>query len=233
VSSLRVDALDREMIGVLIASGHKTVTLAPEGGSQRLRELIRKNLTEEQILAACSLLVAEGILNLKLYFMIGLPTETDEDLAELTGLVGRIRERVVAAARDKGRLGTITVAVNPFVPKPFTPFQWCGMEAVPSLERKAKLLRRELGRLANVKLQLESPRDAYRQALLARGNRSLAPLLLRAAEVGSWREAVAGLGLDLDPFVHRQIPLDETLPWDFIASGSRERLLAEYLRAGA
>ena len=120
VSSLRIDRIDPDMLDALLASGHKTISLAPEGGSQRLRDLIRKNLTEEQILDACGMLISRDILNLKLYVIIGLPTETDADLDELIRLVGVIRERVIERARANKRLGEITLSVNPFIPKPFT-----------------------------------------------------------------------------------------------------------------
>lgn len=233
VSSLRIDALDAELIDVLKASGHKTVALAPEGGSQRLRDLIKKEIDEEQILSACDRLIASGILNLKLYFIIGLPTETMADLEEMAGLVKRIRERVVAAAKVEGRLGEIVLSVNPFVPKPFTPFQWCGMEKVKSIEGKIRFLQQAAGRLANVRLHTESPRDAYLQALLSRGDRRLAAMLVKAAELGNWRKAAKESGLDSDRLVYRQIPLDEPLPWDVIESGRRELLVSEYRRAFA
>jgi radical SAM superfamily enzyme YgiQ (UPF0313 family) len=231
VSSLRLDCLDDELIDALRESGHKTVAIAPEGGSQRLRDLIRKNISEEQILAACDRLIGKDILNLKLYFIIGLPTETMADLEELVALVARIRERVIVAARRNKRLGEVVLSINPFVPKPFTPFQWCGMEELKSLEKKAKYLHKALGPLSNVRLQLEGLKDAYLQALLSRGDRRLAPLLARAAEAGGWKRAARGLGLDTDAFVQRTIPLGELLPWDFIDSGAREKLVAEYGRA--
>jgi radical SAM superfamily enzyme YgiQ (UPF0313 family) len=231
VSSLRIDALDEEMIGVLKASGHKTVALAPEGGSQRLRDLIRKEISEEQILAACDRLIGKGILNLKLYFIIGLPTETGADMEEMIGLVKRIRERVIAAARETRRLGSITLSVNPFVPKPFTPFQWCGMEEVKSLERKGKLLRETVGRLSNINIQMESPRDACLQALLSRGDRRLSALLLKTEELGNWKKAAKTLGFAADPLACRTIPLDELLPWDFIEGGDKPRLVKEYCLA--
>ena len=231
VSSFRIDHLDGGMIEALKASGQKTVALAPEGGSQRLRDLVRKGIDEEQILAACDMLISHDILNLKLYFIIGLPTETQEDLEELVALVSRIRERVLAAARANKRLGEIQLSVNPFIPKPFTPFQWCGMEPVKSLEKKWKFLQKALGRVSNVKLQMESPREAYRQALLSRGDRRLARLLVTADRVGSWKEAVREEGLDTDLFVNRDIPLDELLPWDFIDGGDAGRLEREYRRA--
>jgi len=228
VSSLRLDQLDGEMIQVLKASGHKTVALAPEGGSQRLRDLVKKDITEEQILAACDRLIGSDILNLKLYFIIGLPTETMADLEELVALVEKIRARVIAAAKANRRLGEVVLSVNPFIPKPFTPFQWCGMEDLKSMEKKGQFLQKSVGKLSNVRLHMESPREAYLQALLSRGDRRLAALLLKADEMGSWKRAAKELRLDTDAWVYRAIPLDETLPWDFIAGGSRDRLVREY-----
>ena len=230
VSSLRIDAIDEEMIGLLKASGHKTVALAPEGGSQRLRDLIRKGIDEEQILSACDRLISRDMLNLKLYFIIGLPTETMADLEELIGLVARIRERVVAAARSNRRLGEIVLSVNPFVPKPFTPFQWCGMEDAKSLETKGRFLRQATGKMANVRLLMESPKDASLQALLSRGDRRLAPLLVAAHESGNWRRAAKSLGIDTDAYTQRFIRLDEQLPWDFI-DHDKARLVDEHRRA--
>lgn len=231
VSSFRIDHLDGAMIEALKASGQKTVALAPEGGSQRLRDLIRKGINEEQILSAADMLISHDILNLKLYFIIGLPTETMEDLDELVALVGKIRERVVAAARANKRLGDIQLSVNPFIPKPFTPFQWCAMEDIKSIEKKWKFLQKALGRLSNVKLQMESPREAYQQALFSRGDRRLAPLLIAADRLGNWKGALREAEFDSDSFVYRQIPLDELLPWGFIEGGDSDRLAREYRRA--
>ena len=231
VSSLRIDGLDDDLISALKASGHKTVALAPEGGSQRLRDLIKKGIDAEQILSACDRLIKNDILNLKLYFIIGLPTETMTDLEEMVSLIMEVRSRVVEAARAKGRLGEVTLSVNPFVPKPFTPFQWCGMEDVKSLEGKIKFLQQAVGRLSNLRLITESPRDAYLQALLSRGDRRLGALLVRAAELGNWRKGAKEIGLETDQFVYRNIPLEETLPWDVIDSGDRNLLVREYRKA--
>jgi radical SAM superfamily enzyme YgiQ (UPF0313 family) len=228
ISSLRIDALDDDLLDILHAGGHKTVALAPEGGSQRLRDLIRKGINEDQILRACDILIGRDILNLKLYFIIGLPTETLADLEELVALVEKIRERVIAAARKNRRLGSILLSINPFIPKPFTPFQWCGMEPVPSLEKKYTYLRRAVGKLSNVKIQMESLRESYLQALLSRGDRRLAILLVKAREPGGWKRAARELAIDTDLLVSRTIPIDEILPWDIIDSGDRERLVLEY-----
>jgi radical SAM superfamily enzyme YgiQ (UPF0313 family) len=231
VSSLRIDGLNDDLINALRESGHKTVSLAPEGGSQRLRDLIKKDIDEEQILSACDRLIENGILNLKLYFIIGLPGETMADLEEMVSLVAGIRERVVAAAKAKGRLGEVILSVNPFVPKPFTPLQWCAMEDVKSLEGKIRFLQQAVGRLSNLRLISESPRDAYLQALLSRGDRRLGAFLVRAAELGNWRKGAKEIGLDTDRLVYRDIPLGETLPWDVIDSGDRELLLRDYRKA--
>ena len=231
VSSLRIDRIDAEMLDALIASGHKTISLAPEGGSQRMRDVIRKNLTEAQILDACDMLIARDILNLKLYFIIGLPGETDGDLDEMIRLIETIRERVIERGRANKRLGEITVSVNPFIPKPFTPFQWCGMEPLPSLEHKVKLLESRLKRLSNVKLKVESLRESYLQALLSRGDRRLSALLIEMAMGANLKKSAKSSGVDTGWYVLRTIAADEFLPWSIIPTAEMPRLRREYERA--
>ncbi|MBJ6726713.1 radical SAM protein [Geomesophilobacter sediminis] len=231
VSSFRIDRVDPAMIAALKASGQKTVALAPEGGSQRLRDLIHKGINEEQILNACDTLIGHDLLNLKLYFIIGLPTETEDDLQELVELVTRIRERVLAAAKANKRVGEVLLSVNPFIPKPFTPFQWCAMENMKSIEQKVKFLQKAFGKLPNLKMQMESPRESYRQALLSRGDRRLCELLIAADARGSWPAAVKELGIDCDAYVYRDIGLDELLPWSFIEGPDEGRLVREYRKA--
>jgi len=231
VSSLRIDRIDSGMLDALIASGHKTISLAPEGGSQRLRDLIRKNLSEAQILETCDLLISRDILNLKLYFIIGLPTETDADLDELVRLVEAIRERVIERGRANKRLGEITLSVNPFIPKPFTPFQWCGMEPLSSLERKVKLLEARIRPLSNVRLKVESLRESALQALLSRGDRRLAPLLIAMSEGANLKKAARECGINTDWYVQREIEGHEFLPWSVIGTAEMNKLRQEYLRA--
>lgn len=231
VSSLRIDRLDLEMVDALVECGHKTISLAPEGGSQRMRDLIRKNLTEEQILDACDMLISRDILNLKLYFIIGLPTETEEDLTEMLRLVKAIRERVLERARANKRLGEITLSVNPFIPKPFTPLQWCGMEPLPSLEKKVKFLENSLRSIANVNLKVESLKGCYLQALLSRGERSCSALLAEMAQGSNLKKAARACGIDTDEKVYRTIPLDEPLPWDILNTSEKVMLRQEYDRA--
>lgn len=233
VSSLRIDRIDDQMLDSLIASGHKTIALAPEGGSQRMRDMIRKNLTEEQILSACERLISRDILNLKLYFIIGLPTETMADLEEMIRLVKAIRQRVIDQAKANRRLGEIMLSVNPFIPKPFTPFQWCGMEPLPSLEQKVKFLENSLRSLSNVGIKVESLKGCYLQALLSRGDRRCATLLEEMAKGSSLKKSARLCGLDTDELVFRSITTDAPLPWDIICTTGKGELILEYERAFA
>ena len=223
-SSLKADCVTPRLAAALAQGGTRSVTVAPEAGSERMRRVINKNLSEHDILRATDLLVGEGVQHLKLYFMIGLPSETAEDVDAIAALVERVRSRLIDGSRGRSRVGTITVSVNAFVPKPWTPFQWDPMEAIPSLRAKGRRLRRLLGRVANVELDLESPREAYLQTLLSRGDRRLA----RALEVidgtaNDWWAVIRNwqrLGLDdvphPDTYVHRPRNEVERLPWDFI-----------------
>ena len=228
VSSLRIDGLDETMTDLLVSCGHKTATLAPEGGSQRLRDLVRKGISEEQILSACERLISKDILNLKLYFIIGLPTETDADIEELLALVEKIRVLVIARAKANRRLGEITLSVNPFIPKPFTPLQWCGMAPLKVLEKRLELLKKGVRRLSNINLQCESLKEAQLQALLSRGDRSLSEFIIKSDATGNWRKAAKELGIDFHEEVTRTIPLDAELPWGFIQGVSTDMLKREY-----
>jgi radical SAM superfamily enzyme YgiQ (UPF0313 family) len=189
-----------------------------------MRRVINKNLSEDDILRAADLLVGEGVQHLKLYFMIGLPTETDADVLAIAALTERIRDRLVGGRRARRRVGMVTVSLNAFVPKPWTPFQWDPMEPIAILRAKAQRLRRALGRVANVQLDIESPREAYLQTILSRGDRRVAGFLEAAhAADGDWwqvirawqRHGLAGVPHP-DAYVHRTYDADEVLPWDFI-----------------
>jgi radical SAM superfamily enzyme YgiQ (UPF0313 family) len=232
-SSIRADALGPELARTLRQSGVKTATIAPEAGSERLRRVINKGITESDVLAAAETLVAHGIPNIKLYFMAGLPTETDADISAIAELVKRIKHVFLKVSRTRRAIGTITVGVSCFVPKPFTPFQWAAMEEVPHLKAKLRRVKNELSRVANVRVHADVPRWAYVQALLSRGDRRTADILARVHTLqGNWPQALKRLPLNADFYVHRERALDEVLPWDFIDHGvSREFLKEEYRRA--
>jgi radical SAM superfamily enzyme YgiQ (UPF0313 family) len=233
VSSLRADSLQPALIERLAKSGHKTVAIAPEAGSERLRKVINKGVTEVDILRAADIIFGSGIPNLKLYFIIGLPTETQEDIDAIIALAGLVREVQLKHARPAGRIGRITLSVNSFVPKPFTPFQWEPMEEVGSLNRKQRLLEKAVRKIGNMNLIHDLPKWEYIQALLARGDRRAGGLLAAAHALGGdWKAAARDLRMDMDIFVTRRRGYDEALPWDFIDIGVRKEYLKnEHARA--
>ncbi|MFH1147030.1 MAG: radical SAM protein [Pseudomonadota bacterium] len=226
-SSLRADCLTPEILSVLKAAGLKTVTIAPDAGSERMRKVINKGLTEETILQAAERLTEWDILNLKLYFMIGLPTEKAEDVEAIIDLTKKIKDRVLRISRGKKRIGTMTLSINCFVPKPWTPFQWVGMEDLQSLETKRKTLNDGLRREGNVRVTFDVPKWAYLQAIFARGDRRTADFLRAALRTGNWNKAYKEVSLNPDFFVHREREGDELFPWDFIDHGINKSYLRE------
>lgn len=233
VSSLRADSVTPATLEALQQSGLRTVAIAPEAGSERLRQVINKNLTEEQILNAVTAVVGSGIPNLRLYFMIGLPTETEEDIEAIVQLVKRIKHEQLVIGRGQKRLGTVTLSVSSFVPKPFTPFQWVPFSDLAVLKRRIKRLKRGLGAVANVRVHADVPRWAYIQALLARGDRRLAPLLTTVAqEDGNWNKSFKMVNVNPEFYISRQREREELFPWDFIDHGvKKEYLWHEYQEA--
>jgi radical SAM superfamily enzyme YgiQ (UPF0313 family) len=233
VSSLRADSLTPTLLRALRESGLRTVAIAPEAGSDRLRRVINKDLTEEEILEAVTAVADAGIPNVRLYFMIGLPTETEEDVAGIIRLVKGIKHRLLTVGRGRGRLGTITVSVSSFVPKPATPFQWCAFGDLNMLKQRIKRLKRGLGSVPNVRVHADVPKWAYLQALLARGDRRLAPLLVAVVEGGgSWARAMKRVNVNPEFYVYRERAQEEVFPWDFIDHGVRRDFLwSEYEEA--
>ena len=233
LSSLRIDRLSPELLEVLRKGGCRTVTLAPETGSERLRRAVGKRISDGQILEAVGRAAKAGIPNLKLYFMIGLPTEDEADRAAIPDLLRRINGQVVAAGRSRGRLGTVSVSLSCFVPKAWTPFQWHPFEEVRVLKRALSGLTRQIGKIPNTTVTHDLPKRAYVQALLSRGDRRTADILEKVHLLGgNWSRALKESPLDPDFFVYRQRDRDEIFPWDFIETGlNRERLWKEYRRA--
>jgi radical SAM superfamily enzyme YgiQ (UPF0313 family) len=234
VSSVRIDAITPQQVGMLVRSGHRTLALAPEAGSQRLRDVVNKGVDEEQILAAVRMVAEGGVPNLKLYFMVGLPGETDDDVLAIGTLTGQIRQSWEAVGRARGKLGRLTLSVNPFVPKPWTPLQWAPMEPTSRLEKKYRLLQKMIRPLANVDLQCESLRSAELQGFLARGDRRSGRILPLLAAGRGLKAACRENGLDPAFYLHRERKPDELFPWEIIVQGvRREFLWREYLDARA
>ncbi len=226
ISSLRADSVSKALLDRLAASGHKTIAIAPEAGSERLRKVINKGVTEEDVLRASDMIFGSGIPNLKLYFILGLPTETQEDVEAIIALALLVRGVQLKHARPQGRIGRITLSVNSFVPKPRTPFQWDPMEAVESLNKKQRLLEKAVRKIGNMNMIHDLPKWEYVQALLSRGDRRIGKLMRLAHEKQcDWKRAAKELGMDTDFYVARQRAFSEVLPWDFIDIGVRKDYL--------
>jgi radical SAM superfamily enzyme YgiQ (UPF0313 family) len=233
ISSLRADSLTEDLVASLARGGHRTLTMAPEAGTERLRRVVRKVISDEQLYEACRLVRRYGIPNLKCYFMIGLPTETAEDVEAIPDLAARLLERLSVLGPDGRPFGKLTLSVSSFVPKPWTPFQWAPFDDPRALEDKLDVIKRAARRLDTIRVVHENPREAALQALLARGDRRVADFVeLAAALDGDWRRALREWDGDPARFTRRRRDPGETLPWDHLDVGVKKAgLLREWERA--
>ncbi len=255
VSSLRVDRLSDVLLRCLAESGTRTMTIAPEAGSERLRLVAGKDLPEDLVLDGAARAVDRGIPNVKLYFMVGLPTETDEDIEALMELAAKVRKVMDGGLLTSSRMhgawgghqaarespgatrrgsgaGALTVSLAPFVPKPMTPLQWSAMEKPVAVRRKISMIRRGLSRMRGIRVTSEALRSAYLQAMLARGGREMSGFMEETyRRGGDWKRAAAEVGLDADACLGRRGLKDE-LPWaSMVAAGRAQELEWEYRRA--
>jgi radical SAM superfamily enzyme YgiQ (UPF0313 family) len=232
-ASLRLDDLTPTILDLLRRSGERTITIAPETGSDRLRRVINKTVTNDEILNAAEMIFAAGFENLKLYYMIGLPTETDEDLVAIRDLTLQLRDIMMRHARPRGQVGRIVGSVNPLVPKPGTAYQWLPMTDDRVIERTIRRMRTLITDIDNVYFNIKSERHSFYQALLSLGDRRVAPAI-EAAERngGNWRAAVAEAGVDADFFVFRDRSADAMLPWDIIDGGMKDAFFRSELEKG-
>lgn len=217
-ASLRADSLTQAVVDGLADSGQKTITIAPETGSERLRRVINKGISEEHLKNAATLSAKSGIQHMRLYIMIGLPTETDEDIEAIVGLA----ERTQAHMAEVGCKGRLTLSINPFIPKPFTPFQWMAMDNQKTVEKKLQYIKKALQKNRRIEVLVESPKEAYIQGVLARGDRRLGAVLAAcAADRGSksFKSEMKAAGLDMDELNYRERSFDEFLPWSHLDMG--------------
>jgi radical SAM superfamily enzyme YgiQ (UPF0313 family) len=222
-ASLRLDDLTPTIVSLLKESGERSLTIAPETGSDRLRRVINKTITNDEILDRAELIFSSGIESLKLYYMIGLPTEEDEDLVAIRDLTLQLHEIMLKHARPRGRIGRIVASVNPLVPKPGTAYQWLPMVRTDEIERKMKRMRTLVAGIDNVYFNIKSERHSYYQALLSLGDRRIAPVIeLAEANGGQWRKAVADSGVDGDFYIYRDRSNDSVLPWSMIDGGMKD-----------
>ena len=217
-ASLRADSLTQAVVDGLADSGQKTITIAPETGSERLRRVINKGISEEHLQNAATLSAKSGIQHMRLYIMIGLPTETDEDIEAIVGLA----ERTQAHMAEVGCKGRLTLSINPFIPKPFTPFQWMAMDNQKTVEKKLQYIKKALQKNRRIEVLVESPKEAYVQGVLARGDRRLGAVLAAcAADRGSksFKAEMKAAGLDMEEMNYRERSFDEFLPWSHLDMG--------------
>lgn len=222
VSSLRIDSLSESLVDALAAGGARSITLAPEVGTPRLRKIIHKEMTDEEILKAVKLAVEKGISRLKLYFMIGLPREEETDLQGIIQLVEKIKETVFYTTRHK--VG-ITLSINPFIPKPQTPFQWETMVPAKELGEKILYLRKTLLPGGNLRILSEDLHQSLIQAAFARGDRRLSGVLLEMHKGTSWKESWRNLDLKPEFYLSREYSREEILPWEHLELGPAKDLL--------
>ena len=223
-ASLRADSLTQAVVDGLADSGQKTITIAPETGSERLRRVINKGISEEHLQNAATLSAKSGIQHMRLYIMIGLPTETDEDIEAIVGLA----ERTQAHMEKVGCKGRLTLSINPFIPKPFTPFQWMAMNNQKVVEKKLQYIKKALQKNRRIEVLVESPKEAYIQGVLARGDRRLGAVIAAcAADRGSksFKSEMKAAGLDMDNMNYRERSFDEFLPWSHLDMGMQEGYL--------
>lgn len=233
VSSLRLDQISDELLDALVESRDQQIAVAPETGSDRLRKVINKNLTNDEIVDICGAVFDRGMLTIKLYLMVGLPTETDEDLEEMVVLVERIKDRMLEAGKRFGRAGKIIPSLNGFVPKPNTPLQWDAICEEKELKRRLKWAAKNLARIPNVEVRAMSARIAHEQALFSSGDRRIARIIEAAARLnGDLHAALRETGIDPAFYTSRHRSYDEVLPWEIIDAGlSRDFLQKEHQRA--
>jgi radical SAM superfamily enzyme YgiQ (UPF0313 family) len=232
-SSLRADIISSSLTELLGQSSLKSAAIAPDGGSERLRRVINKGITENDVLAAVEVLAHQKIKNLKLYFMIGLPTETQDDLDEMVDLIKKVKQKILEIGRAKGKLSLLTLSINCFIPKPWTPFQFHPMEEIAVLKKKLKFIRNMFGPEPNMRIKAESPDKAYLQAILARGDRKVGLALHRMIHRDlTWRKSFKEEKIHPADYTIRRRGRDEFFPWEIIDHGiSRKYLWSEYQKA--
>ena len=243
--SLRIDAFSLELMKKVQEVRKSSLTFAPEAGTQRLRDVINKGITEEEILNGCGLAFEGGWNRVKLYFMVGLPTETDDDLIGIAKLSSAIVDKYYEMPKEKRTRGVLVVVSSScFVPKPFTPFQWAPQATFKEFMAKQKLVKTSMER-KQIKFNYHEVQLSSMEGVLARGDRRVGKAIVRAWEKGAkfdgwndlfkydiWTEAFKEVGLDMAFYANRQREYDEILPWDFISIGvSKEFLIKEMEKA--
>lgn len=243
--SMRVDSFSEKIMDEVPGLKKGSFTFAPEAGTQRLRDVIHKGVTEEDITRTMNYVFSAGMTSVKLYFIDGLPNETDDDVIGIARLAGRVVDLYYQNPdKPKGKSVSVNISVSCFIPKPQTPFQWAGQNALHEVERKQSLVRDHI-KTRKVSYHWHDARSSRLEAVLARGDRRLSRAIILAFEKGqrfdswdeffsleNWESAISEAGLDSDFYANREIAPDEILPWDHISVGvSKAFLRSEYEKA--
>ncbi|MBI5237166.1 MAG: radical SAM protein [Deltaproteobacteria bacterium] len=216
LSSLRLDKLDEEFLALLKKGGYKTITLAPEAGTERMRNVVNKGITDAEIMESIRLIAEAGFLKVKLYYLIGLPSETDIDAEGIVELTLRIKEVM--------KRGEITLSINPFIPKPFTPFQWSGFEDAGTVDRRLSIITKGLSKERSITIHSMSAKEAFIQAYIARADRRAGAVILEASKSG-WKRAIKSAGQFLPDSVYLGRSKEDILPWDILDHGVKKTYL--------
>jgi radical SAM superfamily enzyme YgiQ (UPF0313 family) len=231
LSSIRFDCLDENNLDLIKETGIKTITLGVETGSSKLKKLINKDISNDEIIAALKNIIKKGIINIKSYFMFGLPYEEKQDLDETINLIKTMQKEFVLSSKLNKRIGLLTVSFNPFVPKAWTPLQWENFEDLNILRRKADYISDNLKRLPNLNININPLNSAFTEAFFARGSRISSDILIYSFKnkIGL-KKALIAKGYNVKDFI-RKFGADELLPWDIIDQGvTKKYLLEEYIR---
>ena len=233
IGSLRLDRIDEKIVDLLKAGGIETLALAPEAGSQRLRDLLRKGITEQDVIDAVNILIEKDILNLRLYFMVGLPTETAEDIDAIIELVKKIQHTALNRSGGRKKFRRITLSINQFIPKPRTPLQWCPLTDVHEADRRIKKITQAFRKDRQIRVLAGVPKWNYVQALLSLGDRRTGDILTAVHRLGgNWRRALREVNINPDFYVYRPKAPGEILPWDILEVGiGKQALIREYRKA--
>jgi len=225
LSSFRADAMSDKWLLFAVNAGVKTMTIAPDAGSERLRRVVNKGMSEMDILSCVEKIVRAGIMNIRVYLMIGLPTETWDDMALTVKFCQKINNLFINTSRANKKIGQMTINLNCFIPKASTPFQWIKLENIASLKKKIKYIKKNLQKLPNTLLQVDSPRKAYIQSLLSRGDQQMSYLIETTYQLkGNWSQAIKSF--DLNHWTETKRTSDK-LPWDFIDQGIKKDFLSK------
>lgn len=229
-ASLRADSLTQEVVDGLAASGQQTITIAPEAGSERLRRVINKGISDEDLKNAVTMAAKAGVPHIRLYIMVGLPTETNEDIDAIINMAKDLYEHMEFV----GCKGRLTLSINPFIPKPFTPFQWMPMANQKDISKTLTYIKKSLQKNRRIEVLVESPKEAYVQGVLARGDRRLGAIIVDAVEQGGIQGAAKQFKTSCDAFaypfeeeLYRQRGLQDVLPWSMLDMNLHPQYLAQ------